>query len=63
MEKLYNETVVKPAQKLVKALNLIQKHNIGIINSELRPILHKYREGKISLTLSLDKIHEIFKKA
>ena len=38
----------------------IRKHNIGIINSQLRPILHKYREGKMSLTLSLDKIHKVF---
>ncbi|MBT9167544.1 MAG: hypothetical protein DDT19_00882 [Syntrophomonadaceae bacterium] len=39
-----------------------ERHRIGIINSKLRPILHKYQEGKMSLTLSLDKIHEVFKE-
>ena len=42
-------------------LDPIRKHNIGIINSQLRTILHKYREGKMSLALALDKIHEVFK--
>ncbi|MBT9169479.1 MAG: hypothetical protein DDT22_01157 [candidate division WS2 bacterium] len=40
-----------------------ERHRIGIINSKLRPILHKYQEGKMSLVLSLDKIHEVFKEA
>jgi len=55
----YNDIVVKPAENLVEAF---EKHNIGVINSRLRPILHKYREGEISLTIVLGKIHIIFKE-
>ncbi|MBT9175240.1 MAG: hypothetical protein DDT22_00914 [candidate division WS2 bacterium] len=49
-------------RKRIKELDVTKKHRIGIINSKLRPILHKYQEGKMSLTLSLDKIHEVFKE-
>ncbi|MBT9167701.1 MAG: hypothetical protein DDT19_01041 [Syntrophomonadaceae bacterium] len=63
MSKGYNETVVKSAKRLVKELDVTEKHNIGIINSGLRTILHKYCEGKMSLMLALDKIHEVFKKS
>lgn len=38
----------------------ISEPNIGVINAGLRPILHNYREGKISLMVALDKIHAEF---
>lgn len=48
--------------ELIATKTYRDKVKIGIINSKLRPILHKYREGKISLMLALDKIHEAFQE-